>query len=501
MLTSSKPLSKRNFLVLSTLGYGLHIVLVSFVGWPGSTSMFVAIDAAPEDPFSPFMLAKNVAFCGAFLVWFLCSANGGQKLYNLFSGKALFMLFSGMVMVGILLSGIPSNAIVMSPKEIASGILMGVGVSGNFALWQHTLCARKTPVDAQGLIGGTALGAAFYFLLVWLPEWLVAMIALVVITPGTSILLVMCNRGPRGDMTFPSTRDEHRANMKKGVLSLLMPGLTIGAIGFVMQLIRLILSETTLPATLVGNLFSIALIFGAGIIAFIFERTRYRVNMDIFYRYGAPTIGLVLLFVPVLGDGYAFAAAAGLYTIFTIASIMAILACNQVARFYAIPPISIYALVFGVIYTARFVPVLLFGVLRKFGFPEFGVMETGLVTLFSVGLMFGVYVASTEYQRSQRKANVFSWESSLPHVAVTSRTLTEDGFEHLKKKKKLTNREFEILVLLQEGRNVPNIAKKLCVADNTVRYHCKNIYSKFDVHSRQELLDILEDEKPHGPAG
>ena len=36
------------------------------------------------------------------------------------------------------------------------------------------------------------------------------------------------------------------------------------------------------------------------------------------------------------------------------------------------------------------------------------------------------------------------------------------------------------------------IADALFVTENTVRSHVRNIYSKLDVHTRQELLDLLE---------
>ncbi len=56
----------------------------------------------------------------------------------------------------------------------------------------------------------------------------------------------------------------------------------------------------------------------------------------------------------------------------------------------------------------------------------------------------------------------------------------------------LTEREAEILVYLARGRTKAYIADALFVTENTVRSHVRNIYSKLDVHTRQELLDLLE---------
>ena len=57
----------------------------------------------------------------------------------------------------------------------------------------------------------------------------------------------------------------------------------------------------------------------------------------------------------------------------------------------------------------------------------------------------------------------------------------------------LTERETEILALFAEGRSVPYIAEKFILSPNTVKTHMRRIYGKANVHSRQELLDKLEE--------
>lgn len=55
----------------------------------------------------------------------------------------------------------------------------------------------------------------------------------------------------------------------------------------------------------------------------------------------------------------------------------------------------------------------------------------------------------------------------------------------------LSARELEILDLFAQGRSANWIAEHLTISKNTVRTHLRAIYSKLDVHSRQELLDLL----------
>lgn len=55
----------------------------------------------------------------------------------------------------------------------------------------------------------------------------------------------------------------------------------------------------------------------------------------------------------------------------------------------------------------------------------------------------------------------------------------------------LSNRELEVLELFAQGRSANWIADSLVISKNTVRAHLRAIYSKLDVHTRQDLLTLL----------
>jgi DNA-binding NarL/FixJ family response regulator len=57
----------------------------------------------------------------------------------------------------------------------------------------------------------------------------------------------------------------------------------------------------------------------------------------------------------------------------------------------------------------------------------------------------------------------------------------------------LTRREREILLLLADGFNGPQIAEKLFLSPLTVETHRKNLFRKFNAHSVQLLLKIARD--------
>jgi len=52
----------------------------------------------------------------------------------------------------------------------------------------------------------------------------------------------------------------------------------------------------------------------------------------------------------------------------------------------------------------------------------------------------------------------------------------------------LTSRERQVFDLLAEGWKTENIAEKLSITKNTVKYFTKRIYKKLDVTSKPELI-------------
>ncbi|WP_237716285.1 response regulator transcription factor [Catenovulum agarivorans] len=56
----------------------------------------------------------------------------------------------------------------------------------------------------------------------------------------------------------------------------------------------------------------------------------------------------------------------------------------------------------------------------------------------------------------------------------------------------LSNREKEVLHCIIQGLTNSAIARKLYVTEHTVKFHCKNIYSKLSVKNRVELICIAK---------
>ncbi|WP_080800326.1 helix-turn-helix transcriptional regulator [Arabiibacter massiliensis] len=83
-------------------------------------------------------------------------------------------------------------------------------------------------------------------------------------------------------------------------------------------------------------------------------------------------------------------------------------------------------------------------------------------------------------------------EIMKPIVVKTSESVQEIACKQLAEQRGLTDRELEIFTMMAKGRNTKFIQEQLVISPNTVRSHIKHIYQKLDVHSQQELIDLVE---------
>ena len=56
----------------------------------------------------------------------------------------------------------------------------------------------------------------------------------------------------------------------------------------------------------------------------------------------------------------------------------------------------------------------------------------------------------------------------------------------------LSQRETEVLFLLAHGKNAAAIQEQLCISAGTVNTHMRHVYRKLDVHSQQELIQLID---------
>lgn len=79
-----------------------------------------------------------------------------------------------------------------------------------------------------------------------------------------------------------------------------------------------------------------------------------------------------------------------------------------------------------------------------------------------------------------------------PSAASPSEMRVEEVLQHLAKEYELSPRETDVFLLLAKGRDRSFIRGELFISDATVKTHIQRIYMKFGVHSKQELITLVE---------
>ncbi|WP_101721506.1 helix-turn-helix transcriptional regulator [Eggerthella timonensis] len=81
---------------------------------------------------------------------------------------------------------------------------------------------------------------------------------------------------------------------------------------------------------------------------------------------------------------------------------------------------------------------------------------------------------------------------AIDEPATASPLSEEAAFEMIAEDFSLTRREAELLPFIARGRSARVIADALFVSENTIRTHTRRILEKTDLHSKQQVIDLIE---------
>ncbi|MCI8424746.1 MAG: helix-turn-helix transcriptional regulator [Adlercreutzia sp.] len=139
--------------------------------------------------------------------------------------------------------------------------------------------------------------------------------------------------------------------------------------------------------------------------------------------------------------------------------------------------------------------------LQRLAFPQIiaslGLTEADVVpvvilmsmTVLACALAFGSHRASAAEMRALAQVD----ESEAPDVP--NKPAPHPSFEeaclHLAEEGSLSTRETEIMLLIARGNSQKHIAEVLYLALGTVQWYAKTIYRKLGVHSKQELINLV----------
>ena len=221
------------------------------------------------------------------------------------------------------------------------------------------------------------------------------------------------------------------------------------------------------------------------------------------FRVIMPVIASLLVFLPFLGEQYNLFFSTVLLGSYYFIALLITYIVAETAHEQHVSPYVLMAAAAGLARICLAVALVggyLIGSLSGgfFGEGEHTIRYLIIIMAVIYALSLAAVLVSRDRRRKQR--------DSIEEVQLTEvveegeRTVPEEALDErcarLAEHGRLTEREAEVLGYLARGRTKVHIAGALFVSENTVRSHVRNIYSKLGVHTRQELIDLLEGEQP-----
>lgn len=373
--------------------------------------------------------------------------------------------------------------------QIVAGALTGIASGWFFVAWYQAFCKAD---DLIGFVLSVLVNSLFMYVLTavaYLPElspWIVVCIASAM--PFVSAFLLV--RNPRND-TFVSEPilPPKRTGQRKALLLLCC---SIFVISFIDEFLRNFYLQGSDLLFYSGGLNLILLIVkvtcSIKLVVIIADHSH---RMSLVYRISFLPTMTAVLFMPYAQHSFEFMYGVTNFGTFLFKIMIMIIAFNFCQRYRTSP-----TLVFSLTRIAFSLDLLLgFGMFHAYSHFEPVIPDL----LGVVSVVLGILVVATY-------SFVFTDRYSIPiFVKVEAQTEAgaplEDRCDRLVRIGKLSRRESDVLRLIAKGRSAPRIQEELHLSMNTVNTHTSHIYQKLKVHSRQELLDLLEDTAPEEAGG
>lgn len=465
-------------ILLASAGFSCFLTMNSFSLWNFSLLPETTLGADAQVFWSAPLSYGNAL---SFFIFVL----GVYRFPRLFNRSPLVVAAFFLALAVILLSGfmVFGSIVVLA----IAGLSMGIGTTCSFFCWARTFYVDGADSTKVEIVLGSVLSAVPFLAFFSLdPSGTVFVLGLLALLNITALFL-------HGRMAGQETRDVIPIRVEpfkkvlgitwKALLCLLMVGLTtpivsalsyepLASLTFSQQSL-MVHSENVIAVVLLGVAW---LAFKKDIsitkaFTFLFP---VLITALLLFLFLPPAMRII---VPYLGG-----------TAFVVFSILVITESLSVSSAKNISFPIIYGLFAGTIYSANQIGNLISEIINdRFLFQETSAMIVLFVLLYGLSIvMFFIF------RRPQRKVtnDLFDEEQILSNSPEPIDRI-DANCHQLIEAHRLSERQAEVFLLLAHGYDIPTIAKKLFLSENTVKTHSKKLYSTLGVHSKQEIIELV----------
>ncbi len=465
-------------IMLASAGFACFLAMNSFSLWG-----FTLLPQTTLGPDASALWSTPLSYGNTLS--FFAFVLGAYRAPGLFERSPLAAAVAFLALACTLLSGY--FVLRADPLIIAAGTCMGIGTTCCFFCWARTFFENGIDNAKMELVLGSALSAVPFLAFLTLDP------SAIVFTLGVLAFLNLIALFAHGRIAGHGRKELPTRSVPlktifgfswKAFLCIAMIGLMapivaklshepLDTLGF-MQQTFMVHSENICAALILG-------------VAWLGLKRQLDVTKTFTILF--PVLTTVLLLFPFIGEqariivpyvgGMAFVM---LSMVITIESI-------EVSTRHTASFTTVYGLYAGLLYCANSVGnIVAAGLGENFLFEETSLMGIMFALLYGCSIvMFFITRKSTPGTEANPSEEGRSPEEGTVD-AVCQAIIAEQGF---------SERKAEVFSLLAHGYDIPTIAKKLFLSENTVRTHTKKIYAALDVHSKQEIIELVNaPEKP-----
>lgn len=376
---------------------------------------------------------------------------------------------------------------------LAASVLTGVGSGLFMLLWGSVYGKLSGPLVAAEASLAYALSALVMPACFAFPFWFQAVVV-VALMLGSSALLGRELDRPDGEApatNHPSSQPDLLQPIETRHLLAKIAASSV-AFSFVLNVLRFLYERQDLGALDLSPLFvlTVPAIAAGGIVLAVLLCSK-RLDLAFSYRPVLWLLALGCFLLPLFDRGsalpYLFARTG--YVCFTILAwvMMADLAYRSSTSTFKI---------FGVGQASCSIGLAL-GALSGRALEAAGFSPAENSLALSGVLVFALIVTYTLILTERGVSRMIAKPSEKPdplREADAERAKAHDRCEALAARHGLGERATEVLALYSRGRSRSRIEQELYISKGTVNFHLRNIYQTLGIHSRQELLDLLDDD-------
>ena len=411
-----------------------------------------------------------------------------------FLNETLFVLFISLCFI-LGPSFYPSLPTVTPSLAVCCAIMAGFCSAPLFILWMEYYSSLALPQAATALAGSLCIASGVTIVVIYLPQW------------TSPLLLSFCLLGS----SYFFARTTKQPATAAGTIALPLHDFLSTRLSVLIALLYLaggsIFATITIEQEF-PNFFYLSNFAYAGACLFsIYLLKRSSIpDLHCLFRPILPFIGIGFLLFPLLPSTLAWlplvflqigVAFLDMYTWLLFATLAKNHLRPQAICAYGIGLITIF------IVGSNFMSLLLDTLLTSLSFLNIVCLMAGIICLISTQLFYtswvppGIKINFTPAPTPppapvlEEASNQASLTRPNAPAFIPSPEEIHDCYHAASFNAYLTPREKQVLYLLARGYSYKAMAEKLYISNNTVKYHVKNIYQKFAVTNRPELIELL----------